>query len=136
MSAELLKRAAMVLRKGADAATAGPWIASPVDSPDALVTSAVYSYAHPTGTPESEVVGATRKRGDRGQGIRRGNDARFIALMHPPVALALADLLDAMALVAGWHGLIDDYSPQAAAALARAVLRESDTTTAEPEVAA
>lgn len=132
MSAELLRRAADVLRKSAVAATAGPWVASPVDSPDALVTSAVYSYAHPTGTPESEVVGATRRAGRSGQGIRQGNDARYLALMHPPVALALAAVLDSAADCEDEVEAFDDLNEGAESLvlrggllrLARAILRE------------
>lgn len=127
MAAELLRRAATALREHAERAAAGPWNASPVDSPDGLVTSAVYSFAHPTGTTESEVVGAARKA--RGGGIRNAHNARYIALMHPPVALALADSLDAEA---GWldteavrSGSVPLTTPSATFALARAILREA-----------
>lgn len=122
MSAELLRRAAKVLREHAERATEGPWNASPVDSPDGIVTSAVYSFVHPTGTTDSEVIGAVRKT--RGGGLRRANDARYIALMHPPVALALAELLDLKADCAGtWPGDMT-VTDRAALAVARAILRE------------
>lgn len=132
MSADLLRRAAKTLRGHAEAATAGPWNASAVDSPDAVVTSAVYSFAHPTGTPESEVIGASRKA--RGGGIRTGRDARYIALVHPPVALALAAWLEETAREIESHAenftegveRFDDLTSvdEVAHQVARAILRE------------
>jgi len=124
MSADLLRRAAQTLRQHAEGATAGPWNASAVDSPDAVVTSAVYSFAHPTGTPESEVVGASKKA--RGGGIRTGRDARYIALVHPPVALALATCMEQ----AAWMGekdsdLLHRVAMPELVDIARAILRES-----------
>lgn len=73
MSAEDLRAAARLLRERAREATVGPW--TPAD--DGLV------WAEPPGDP---VCGAEQQ-----------DDADYIALMHPPVALALARALDAMA---------------------------------------
>lgn len=127
MSAELLRRAAGTLRVAAAAATEGPWSASAVDSPDALVTSAIYSLAHPTGTTESEVVAAVKK-GKGNRGLRLANDARYIAMMSPPVALALAALIDAEAKREEWHIAEFGYRivPNELHALARAILREAE----------
>jgi hypothetical protein len=123
MSAMLLRSAAKTLREYAMRTTSGPWNSSPVDSPDAIVTSAVYSFAHETGSPESEVIGAVKKA--RGGGIRTGGDARYIALMHPPVALALAELLDVEVIHAAVtpNGCCEPLR-DARLALARAILRE------------
>lgn len=113
MSADLLRRAAAKLREGVRAASDGPWTASCVWSPDSHVTSAVYSHAYLTGTPSSEIVPSVRK--GKG-GIKKAGDANYFALMHPPVALALAEWLDREA-----H--CPPYNP-AVFAVARAVLRE------------
>jgi hypothetical protein len=56
--------------------------------------------------------------------MRLTEDADYAALVHPPVALALADWLDAQAAV-------EEYAPPrrrqpAALAVARAVLREPE----------
>lgn len=37
-------------------ATAGPWVASVVDSPRSTVSTAIYSHAHPAGSAQSEVL--------------------------------------------------------------------------------
>lgn len=62
-----------------------------------------------------------------GEALHDGGDevAAHIVLMHPPVALALADLLDEMAQVADGNGLVDDDRQPAGAVLARAILREA-----------
>lgn len=132
MSADLLLRAAAKLREGVRAASDGPWTASCVWSPDSHATSAVYSLAYPTGTASSEIVPSVRK--GKG-GIKKAGDANYFALMHPPVALALADWLDIAAksiearIIAETHvgvpdGTIKTSDEDAAIAVARAVLRE------------
>ncbi|MBF8187360.1 hypothetical protein ITP53_16790 [Nonomuraea sp. K274] len=88
-----LKAAAAKIRVAARGATAGPWKATPVWSPDAAVTSAVYSHAHPTGTPESEVVASGQKRYPKG-GLRNPCNALWIAMANPDLAEPLAALLE------------------------------------------
>lgn len=128
MSADLLKRAAKVLRVYAEAATPGPW--SHVDNAD------------PAGQPLSKegvpstfmgcgsviTLGEGVEGGDIAapngdlyprSGYSPGDDMAYIALMHPPVALALAD----------WLEDEFDQTPDAAddwpsVVLARAILRD------------
>lgn len=88
-----LRNAAAKLRKHVKHATDSPWVTSPVWSPDAVSTSAVYSHAHPTGTVDSEVVASGKIRSGYG-GIRNPWNAEYIALMQPAVGAALAQLLD------------------------------------------
>ena len=84
-SAERLRAAATRLREVAEAATPGPWIATRdplgrhVETGDGMGRIA---------------LGVGQDRPDRG---RRVDDAAYIATMSPPVALALADLLDSTA---------------------------------------
>lgn len=87
--ADELKTAAATLRETVRGTAAGPWKAAPVWSPDAAVTSAVYSHGYPTGTPESEVVASGQKRYPKG-GLRNPCNARWIALMDPNLAEPLA----------------------------------------------
>jgi hypothetical protein len=96
--AEELRQAARQIREAVRGTASGPWKASPVWSPDAAVTSAVYSYAYPTGTPESEVVASGLKRYRKG-GLRNPCNARWIALMNPDVAEPLAAWLES------WDGV-------------------------------
>ncbi|WP_049568711.1 hypothetical protein [Nonomuraea sp. SBT364] len=92
-TAEELKTAATRVREAARGTAAGPWKASPVWSPDAAVTSAVYSHAHPAGTPESEVVASGQKRYRKG-GLRNPCNAVWIALANPDLAEPLASWLE------------------------------------------
>lgn len=94
MSADLLRRAAAKLRLYVSHASRGPW------------------NAHDDG-----LVWADRL-GDPVSGSVELEDAEYIALMHPPVALALADWLEAE------DAATDIVINAQAAALARAVLRE------------
>lgn len=87
--AGIVYRAAELLTARAAAATAGPWHASPVYSKDASATSGVYSHAHPAGSPASQVVASGRVKPGYG-GIRRGENAEFIAALGPEVALLIA----------------------------------------------
>jgi hypothetical protein len=113
MSADLLHRAAAKLRLYASHASRGQWDAAD----DGLVWSA---------RPGDPVSGSTERE-----------DAEYIALMHPPVALALADLLDEAARCVGARiqaerhvglpdGAIQTPDEVQALAVARAVLREAD----------
>ncbi|MER7331613.1 MULTISPECIES: hypothetical protein [unclassified Micromonospora] len=91
---EILRHASKLMQAHAVAATQGPWTSSLVWSPDSHATSGIYSNAHPTGTPASEVV-ASGRRGARGfGGIRDPRNARHIVSWQPPVALAVAAWLD------------------------------------------
>jgi hypothetical protein len=83
--ADLLRRAAEALRTHAQAATAGPWNADPAE---------IYGDTIATWVAES-LNGSLPDAG--------AANSRFIALMHPGVALALADLLDRDA------GLVDGF---------------------------
>jgi hypothetical protein len=112
MSADLLRRAAAKLREHAEAATPGPWNADP---------SEIYGETIATWVAES----LNGNLPDAGEA-----NSRYIALMHPPVALALADLLD---YSARWFEAAEkdgyEYDEGEALpiiALARAVLREPE----------
>lgn len=102
----ILRRAANLLRERATGATPGPW----------------------EGYARLPVVLAPREEWDLGEGRlcmpyreeRKWANAAYITLMHPPVALALADWLDDEA--ARGLGRPDNV---AAYAVARAVLREA-----------
>ena len=80
MSAQRLRDAAKVLRELAQAATPGPWEAG---------EACVWTDAD----LPSRVVVSDGRDGDGGAWDEA--DAAFIATMHPGVALALADALDA-----------------------------------------
>lgn len=123
MSAELLRRAATKLREHATAASRGPW---EMDGADGLVWPGCM--------------------GDPVSGSELLADGAFIALMHPPVALALAEWLEAQATdvenaVAAWSrdtSYIDKHPGgvqahtenmfQPSIAAARAILREPEVT--------
>lgn len=116
MSAGLLRRAAVKLREYAERAARGPWDVSD----DGLVWPG--------------------RLGDPVSGSSDITDAEYIALMHPPVALALAELLDHVAddvsdagdriepggLVRNEYGSIR-FDWTAAVKLARAILREEES---------
>jgi hypothetical protein len=116
MSADLLRRAAAKLREHTKAALPGPWEAiesSPEEAPGVWLA----------------------RHADVGVDVDRDGDARYIALMHPPVALALADWLDEtanhiteFAAVAGLVRAGDlTEVDNAALAVARAILREEES---------
>ena len=86
MSANRLREAARVLRERAEVATPGPWtVAGPYKS------GALYL--------ANDDIGATVAKFET---PRRDENVRFIATLHPGVALALADLLDAEAAGDGY----------------------------------
>jgi hypothetical protein len=95
-AATALTAAAKLLRKRATAATAGPWVASTVRSPNATVTSGIYSHAHPAGSTASEVAASGRKGRECG-GITNPDNAQYIALTNPTLGLALANWLESAA---------------------------------------
>ncbi|GAA0738551.1 hypothetical protein Drose_04445 [Dactylosporangium roseum] len=129
MSADLLRRAAAKLREHARAASFSDdgWA---VDLADSEVTTA-----------DGGMMIA-----DTGELTEGRPDASYIALMHPPVALALADWLDAQAqdianAVFAWQreeefinktfGGIGAYTERmfaASIAVARSILREPEET--------
>lgn len=122
MSADLLRRAATRLRENAGKASKAPWVAAA----DGLVW------------PDC--------MGDPVSGSQLLENAYYIEMLHPPVALALAELLEHQAddisderaeertfpTVTGgtYTAVVDQYGAQrwdwtAALSVARAVLRES-----------
>lgn len=127
--AELLRRAAQKLREHAERATAGPWVSERAFS-TWFVTP---DYADTTASGNVSRLKSTQRR-----------DAEYIALMHPPVALALAEWLDSVYrdLITShlpiWSGItgMDEAAIDAhmsgseifgpAFAVARAILREDD----------
>jgi hypothetical protein len=117
MSAELLRRAADQLRDLASTATkrsAPPWWHHPGRPSDSVRTEAGW-----------EVMACTYPDAS-------ADLAKYAALMHPPVALALADWLDDTAPVMDMFGTDEQARKHAeryaeyALAVARAVLREPD----------
>jgi hypothetical protein len=110
MSAALLRRAAKVLRERAEGATDGPWTAA-TDDPEMCAVDA------PSGRALVDVL--LGDSDDRDEHPQADADAAYIALMHPPVAIALADWLQAETpWVDGGH------VPVMALRVARAILRE------------
>lgn len=131
MSADLLRRAATRLRESALAATGGSWCS--LDGGDRLV-----SFSEDGRTQLDYVVD---------EPMSNAANAAYIATVHPPVALALAELLDHVSddygderaeekdfpHVSGstYKAVVDAYGGQrwdwtAALAVARAVLREPE----------
>lgn len=83
--AERLRAAAKRLREVAGAATPGPWEFQPWST-----------YALPSGDCAESILLANAS--PDGEIVRElsNADGDYIAMMHPPVALALADLLDTL----------------------------------------
>ena len=100
MSAQRLRDAAKVLRELAGAATPGPWEAG-----DRCVWS-----RQPDGFYDDDVVNDSESGAG---GCTTGENATFIATMHPGVALALAGWLEAA--TAGYLSTRLDWSPEPAA---------------------
>jgi hypothetical protein len=115
MSADLLRRAAAKLREHAQAAPEGPWVS--LDDGDRLVAL----------RPDSTFEKGFRYLVD--EPIDDTSIAEYFALMHPPVALALADLLDKAAYdldpIPGFEWL---HHKGLAEKAAREVLREPEET--------
>lgn len=135
MSADLLRRAAAKLREQATIATTStpeePWTAYRRDDVDRHVVAVELRWRDegdemPGGYKVADMsLPAPAEGWPLGQAVV---DSQYIALMHPPVALALADVLDHLAVA------IDGTVGDAAAAdifgreltLARAILREAE----------
>ena len=81
MSADLLRKAATILRERAEAATPGEWRDIPMGSEGSTILA-----DPPVGRPSI----TTSRRVGRCPSFA---DAEYIATMHPDVGLALADLL-------------------------------------------
>lgn len=127
MSADLLRRAAKVLREHAENATPGPWIAAEQTSDGQNFVGTVVKG---TGPAVSIEVGS--HDGNWTLDLdRQTADATYLALMHPPVALALAHWLDAEAESASRFELDTGLSgavvleATGAVRVARAILREA-----------
>lgn len=116
----LFSRAATVLRRHATAAGAGPWHSHPNSTAHLFGTS--HKAVWHDGDGGFNVIALT---GVVGEHPRSQADAAYIALMHPPVALALADMFDdsvrAIELVLAAGGLVDGTFMTA---LARAIVRD------------
>lgn len=117
-ASKTLRRAAALLRERASAATSGPWTYN-TDDPERVAVDA------PPGRALVDVLlGSTDTREHYPQATA---DAEYVALMHPPVALLLAAVLDTTA--EEYEGVpsltLADQMYAADLALARAILRES-----------
>lgn len=111
MSADLLRRAAVKLREHAEAAPSGPWNVQYFGDrgyPQRVSNEAAVLVANTYDGPPSPA-----------------GSAEYIALMHPPVALAVAKLLLCEVVIAETGG---DVHP-GAVEIAREVLREPEGAT-------
>ena len=111
MSAELLRKAATILRERAEAATPGPWGCTSERRPRYIKTASPIVVDEADWGPDVgdqfQVVTASDSR------AWRYADVAYIATMHPGVGLALADWLD----LAARHAQLreDDGAPPHAA---------------------
>jgi len=115
MSSDLLRRAAAKLREHAEAASPGPWRTHDTWLDWGGHTATVLRGAE--GQPSIDGVAWLPTFADDPWDGKRNvwNDAEYIALMHPAVALALAEWLESEAALLGFLG---------GTAVAHAVLRE------------
>ena len=129
MSADILRRAAARLREAAASATPGPWEVGPNfgarDNRVYVRPEGGFDWVGSTDDPHKVMACQVSNVAEF-----RAN-AAFVALMHPPVALALADLLTSpLLLVQAMHKPCDDcahsdcVTHRRLVALARAILRE------------
>jgi len=121
MSADILRRAAAKLREHATAATPGPWehVGWIVGAPEPTTFSGcgqVITWAE--GVEAGDICAPSGDLYPR-SGYSPREDMAYVALMHPPVALAVADVLEAAA--AAPFGTL---WPTGVIAVARAILRE------------
>ncbi len=120
MSAELLIRAAQKLREAAEAATPGPWTVESAE--DGHGDYMLYNVLGPTDDKGVTPIPLQTRTEDAGFHSQAEADVDYAALMHPPVALAVAKWLD---LAASWYaGAPHSDEAEHALAVARAVLRE------------
>jgi hypothetical protein len=133
VSAELLRRAAKVLREHAEAATPGPWVhvdyhgynGEVGDGSTFMGCGNVITWGE--GVEGGDIAAPSGDCYPRG-GYSPREDMAYVALMSPPVALALAASLESWAdIVDGVDKMLghipDDAYPDEFA-LARAILRE------------
>lgn len=118
MSADLLRRAAVKLREHAEAATPGPWEVDHEVMWFTLRTRAPVEYGY-----QADIIDVHTPAD-----VLAWPDFDFLALMHPPVALDLAELLDGYADTAPFAGW-DGRHGERLIALARSVLREPEGAT-------
>lgn len=133
MSAGLLKRAAKVLREHANSATPSrpecPWTASGrAGVRDAtIVVERRWEPKEYDDPGVEQIADLSVVSGYHWPAAQAAEDARYIALMHPPVALAVAEWLEAFAFL---YDQTAGVSPaeqrvdRAALTLAREILRE------------
>lgn len=129
MSADLLRRAAVKLRESAAVADmngymAAPWRTVLTDSESLTGVAGCGGQAADEHVENSTCDDCTS--------IEAWMEpaAAYIALMHPPVALALAELLELEAVVIGKSeaiGMRLSYSAEKSVALARVILREEES---------
>ena len=133
MSADLLRRAAAKLREHAEAATPGPW-EHVEEGAGGSFNGCGQVVTWGDGVEGGDIAGPTGDLYPRG-GYSPRDDMALVALMHPPVALALADLLDLEVkhwdacrlgeMTAGAEpGILTGAREEAAQELARVILRE------------
>jgi len=135
MSADLLRRAAAKLREHAEAATPGPWRVESAENWDNTITYSVLGVTDDHGVTPVPFRTTTE---DAGYHSQAEADVDFATLMHPPMALALAELLDLEVkhwdacrlgeMTAGAEpGILTGAREDAVHALARAILREEES---------
>lgn len=125
MSADLLRRAATELRRsveGVPSFFAPPWHPVLTDSESLTGVRSCSDHFNTAAGPTAEWAC------DNCEHIETYSEglASYIAALHPPVALALADLLDAMVGFKDSTGLQLPEGPGTLMAVARAVLREPE----------
>lgn len=92
MSADLLRRAAVKLRQHAEAATEGPWTVESAE--DGESGHVEYLAFGPDDGHGRRVIPFRTKTEDAGFHSQAEADMDYAVLVHPPVALALAELLE------------------------------------------
>ena len=131
MSADLLRRAAALMRERAKAASPAPWWVHDANDCDVwwgdqAAVRAVDQDARALRPLMTDAeVEATWDRASTviGNDVDRAEDAEHIASWHPAVALAVADWLEADATIIERHDL--DVTVSQALAVARAYLGEA-----------
>ncbi len=129
---DLLRRAAAQLRQHAEATTPYPW--SIENWSHGWDDGQTWRINGPTGEDATTPCVVETKTDDAGFFSQAEADVEYVALMHPPVALALADWLDQAAEEVAIAGVMGGFQPRSlagAVATAKAVLREPEET---PEV--
>lgn len=132
MSADLLRRAATVLRQHAQDATPGPWVHVDHGPPNGSFMGCGQVITEGAEVYGGDIAGPTGDLYPRG-GYSPMEDMAYIALVGPPVALALADLLDAAADARDLDPAEPPRNPRDRAVVfnalyvARAVLREEES---------